>query len=402
MRAAAASPPIGMGRMLGFAAVGLLLVEVMFLAQGLRRHVWLADAAGAPLCRDFSVFWASGRLAGQGLASRAYDWPTVQGLMLAAGQAPGCTMPMFYPPSFLLWLTPLGWAPYAWAAGAWVAASLLAYLGAARLATPQPRLILFALAAPATVACLAVGQNGLLTAALAVAGLALLDRRPILAGLLLGALAYKPQFGVLLPVALVAAGRWKTIAAATASVLLGMVAAGLAFGWSTWPLFLQAIQGAGEQIVQAGALEDYKQQSVHALAHALGAGPAAAWAWQGAATLAAGVLVAWLWRRDGAWSCKAAGLLTAMLAASPYSGVYDFPLLAAAVVLLLSGAARVGLGSGLCLAGAYLAPLAYGHVPVPLGPAAYALLAAAIALQLRVSRPDGVTPGLSPRPLPAA
>jgi len=384
MRTPASSTPIDWGRMLGFAVFALLVLEFLLLAEGLRQNVWLADAAGRPLCRDFSVFWAAGRLAGQGLASQVYDWPAVREFLLMSGQAPGCTMPMFYPPSFLIWLAPFGLAPYAWAAALWVAASLLAYLGAIRLAAPQPRLMLLALAAPGVVACLAVGQNGLLTAALAVAGLALIDRRPILAGLLLGALAYKPQFGLLLPVALVAAGRWKTIAAAAVSVAAGGLLAGVAFGWSTYALFVQAMLGAGQQIVQAGALEDFKQQSVHALAHALGAGPAGAWAWQGAAALAAATGVAWLWRRGAPWPCRAAGLLTGMLAASPYSGIYDFPVLAAAVVVLLSARERpVRVVDGICLATAYLAPLAYGHVAVPIGPAVYALLALAIALRLR-------------------
>jgi hypothetical protein len=304
--------------------------------------------------------------------------------LLASGQAPGCTMPMFYPPTFLLWLAPFGLAPYAWAAAMWVAMTLLAYLGAMRLVGPQPRPMLLALTAPGVVACLAVGQNGLLTAALAVAGLALVDRRPIVAGLLLGALAYKPQFGLLIPVALVAAGRWKAIGAAAASVVAGLVAAGLAFGWSTYPLFLQAMLGAGQQIVQVGALEDFKQQSVHALAHALGGGPVIAWAWQGVAALAAGVGVAWLWRSGAPWPCRAAGLLTGMLAASPYSGIYDFPLPAAAVVIMLGARERpVGVAEGLCLAAAYLAPLVYGRVPVPIGPVACASLTLAIAVQLR-------------------
>ena len=48
------------------------------------------------------------------------------------------------------------------------------------------------------------GQNGFLTAALLGGALHWLDRRPWLAGVLIGCLAYKPQFGVLIPVALLA------------------------------------------------------------------------------------------------------------------------------------------------------------------------------------------------------
>ena len=43
--------------------------------------------------------------------------------------------------------------------------------------------------------------------------LVLLDARPVLAGVLFGLLAYKPQFGLLIPLVLIATGRWKTFAA---------------------------------------------------------------------------------------------------------------------------------------------------------------------------------------------
>ena len=39
------------------------------------------------------------------------------------------------------------------------------------------------------------GHNGFLTAALIGSALVVLDRRPVLAGVLFGLIAYKPQFG---------------------------------------------------------------------------------------------------------------------------------------------------------------------------------------------------------------
>lgn len=52
------------------------------------------------------------------------------------------------------------------------------------------------------------GQNSFLTAALLGGSLLLLDKRPIVAGVLIGLLSYKPQFGLLIPLVLVATGRW--------------------------------------------------------------------------------------------------------------------------------------------------------------------------------------------------
>ena len=52
------------------------------------------------------------------------------------------------------------------------------------------------------------GQNGFLTAALIGGALGLLERRPALAGICLGLLTYKPQFGLLFPFVLIADRRW--------------------------------------------------------------------------------------------------------------------------------------------------------------------------------------------------
>ena len=70
--------------------------------------------------------------------------------------------------------------------------------------------LLVAAAFPAVLVNIGHGQNGFLTAALLGGALLLLDRRPWLAGVLIGLLAYKPQFGVLIPIALLAGRRWST------------------------------------------------------------------------------------------------------------------------------------------------------------------------------------------------
>ena len=76
--------------------------------------------------------------------------------------------------------------------------------------------LLLALAFPAVFVNIGHGHNGFLTAALIGAGLLMLDRRPILAGILFGLMAYKPQFGVLIPLVLAATGRWRAFLAARA------------------------------------------------------------------------------------------------------------------------------------------------------------------------------------------
>ena len=43
-----------------------------------------------------------------------------------------------------------------------------------------------------------------------------LDRRPLIAGILFGLMAYKPQFGLMIPIALAAGGYWRSFSAAAA------------------------------------------------------------------------------------------------------------------------------------------------------------------------------------------
>ena len=69
-----------------------------------------------------------------------------------------------------------------------------------------------------------IGQNGFFTAALLIAGLVNLDRRPVLSGVLFGILTIKPQLGLLLPLMLVVSGRWRTIVSA-ATTTAALVAA---------------------------------------------------------------------------------------------------------------------------------------------------------------------------------
>ena len=78
--------------------------------------------------------------------------------------------------------------------------------------------LLVALAFPAVLINIGHGQNGFLTAALLGGALVVLERRPIMAGFMLGLLVYKPQYGLLLPLVLAVSGRWKCFASAAVTV----------------------------------------------------------------------------------------------------------------------------------------------------------------------------------------
>ena len=86
--------------------------------------------------------------------------------------------------------------------------SFLPYLAVMRAIVGRPFGLVLAVAFPVVLNNALVGQNGFLTAALIGGTLYLMPVRPVLAGICLGLLSYKPQYGLLFPLVLIAASQW--------------------------------------------------------------------------------------------------------------------------------------------------------------------------------------------------
>src|SRR5262249_50820021 len=143
--------------------------------------------------------------------------------------------------TLLLFTYPLGLMPYTIAFIVWVAATLLLYLAAVYAIIPRPAAVIAAITPYPVLMNILLGHNGFLTAGLIGLALAFTEYRPWLSGILLGLLSYKPQFGILFPIALLAARNWRVLVSATAmTVVFGIVAA-IAFGYEVWPSFVGAL-----------------------------------------------------------------------------------------------------------------------------------------------------------------
>jgi len=130
--------------------------------------------------------------------------------------------------------------------------------------------LLLAAAYPAVIINFGHGQNGLLTAGLFAGALATLDHRPWIAGVLFGLLIYKPQFGLMIPLALLASGRWRTIVAAAATMALLVLTTLLVFGPEIWGAFVASSKIARVALIESGDVGWYKVQSVLAWARMWG------------------------------------------------------------------------------------------------------------------------------------
>jgi hypothetical protein len=169
--------------------LGFELLAVLFLTAG--TYGWIVPL-DKPTTTDFVSFYAAGALADAGSPEAAY----VQPEHFAAEQratAPGIGYVFFYyPPIFLLLCAALARLPYLMAFGAFEGLTLAACLIVVKRIVGDRgwRGLIPALAYPAIFINVGVGQNGLLTAALFGGATLLIDSRPLLAGLLFGAVVY--------------------------------------------------------------------------------------------------------------------------------------------------------------------------------------------------------------------
>ena len=197
------------------------------------------------------------------------------------------------------------------------------------------------LAYPAMVIVVTHGQTSWLLAALLGTGLLLVRRQPVLAGLCLGLATVKPQFGVLVPLALIASREWKVVlvAASTALLLAGLSA--WAFGPQLWVEWLDA--SARAQIAMAdGAVGFGKMTSVFAALRLLGTASVAAYAVQAlVAAMVAALVVTHGWRKGWRPGLAALVLAGAPLA-TPFVLDYDMVLLAFPMLWLTGEGLRGG------------------------------------------------------------
>src|SRR5262249_31143255 len=155
---------------------------------------------------DFVNVWAAGKMALQGHPALAWDWNLQKQVELdLLKQDFVGYFAWHYPPPFLFVASVLAQFPYAVAFIGWAAVSFLPYLAMMRAVVGRGFGLVLAFAIPMVFNNALVGQNGFLTAALIGGTLYLLPVRPVLSGICLGLLSYKPQYGLLFPLVLIAA-----------------------------------------------------------------------------------------------------------------------------------------------------------------------------------------------------
>lgn len=345
------------------------------------------DPSGSPLFYDFSAFYQAGAFADAGHPLAAYD----DNAMIAAEHAafPGMTprLPWNYPPSFQLALMPLAALPYVAAWLIWTGLICGAYAAMTlKVARRDHRWLL--LLAPAVAINVLMGQNGLLSTALLGAGVLMLERRPILGGLVLGLLTYKPHFALLVPVVLLLSREWRAFAASAASALASIAVSALVLGVAPWLAFIQRALHP-MSVFSTSSSTASSVPSVMIMAQSLGlnaqVGAVCHWVVAGMASL----VCVWIWRRSKDGLVRAAALAAATVLVTPYLRLYDLALLALPIAAMLEPrTGKPSLGAQTLAAMAWVLPamLLFANPPVQLAPLAPIALLAVLFVR---SKADG-------------
>lgn len=325
-------------------AVIFLIVTLASFAVLIATSGGFRDRLGRPLGTDFMAFHVAGTIAIEDGGAAAYDAKTQYAEhQERLGEDAPPFWPYLYPPAFLFIAMALAPLPYLTGWLVWMGATLALYAAAMQKLAPGGFAALLALALPAVYTNFLHGQNGFVIAALFAFGLhSLFAGRPIIAGVALGLIAIKPQYGLLIPVALAAGGYWRAFAAAGATVAAQVALPTAIFGPEIWAGFFETMRAARTEIIEAGAIGFEKIQSVFAEARFLGAPVAFAYALQGLVAAALAFAVFRLWRGKAPAEIKGAGLVVAAVLATPYAVDYDLVILAPAMALLIREGIRAG------------------------------------------------------------
>ena len=325
-------------------------VAVIFLVFGIVATIALIatsngglDVFGRPLGTDFSNVYSAGQMVLDGRDAAAYvpvEQEKVQQAFFNDLEVPFYAW--HYPPFFLILAAGLAFLPYTLSWLTWMAATLPLYFVAMRRIIDGRTAMLATIGFPAVAVNFLHGQNGFLTAALIGGAMISLRSRPFAAGILIALLAYKPQFGVLIPIALLAGGYYRTFAAAAVTLAGMCVIATLAFGNEIWIAFYESRHFSQGFILEAGSTGWQKIQSIFSAVRMWGGSVNQAYFVQGILALFLTVSTIWIWRSKADHDLKAASLIVGSLLITPYMLDYDMVALAPALLFVTRYGLKVG------------------------------------------------------------
>ena len=308
------------GTAISLLAIFELIIVVLWLLYGAQRSF-----------NDFFGFWSFGRAAASGID--VYDISELRTFQNELTSAEHSWYPYFYPPSLLLPLIPLSAFPLRIAYIVWSVGGITAYIATTLGRRWRSTAGLSLLLAPTTLLTFIFGHSGLISSALLIGGLRQIEKRPILAGVLLGLLTAKPQNGLLVPVVLLAGRYWRVTGIASLVTLALVMSSGGVFGAAIWLDWLSAGPSNWRLFwVVFFGYAGHLMPTVAASMRQIGASSALADTAQVAVALGV-FFITWRICKRGITERTIPAVLVGTILVTPYMYIVDLPLMTAAIVM---------------------------------------------------------------------
>ena len=305
----------------------------------------LLDRAGNIKFQDFIQFYISARLITEGRTGDLYDQKIASAELHRIVQQPTrVVLPTVYGPQVSLLFIPLARLPFLAAASVWTATSVVLFFFCLhRIWKSCPNLrhysgmvVLSAICFPPFFHFFLRGQISVLVlACFTAAFLAFRSGSHWLAGAALGLLAFKPQFLVAIPLALLLAYAWKTLAALVITASAQLTLTWMYFGTAVMRAYVDTLLHIPRwiAIAEPGAAQA-QMHSLRSFWILLVPWPIAALTLYVVCSIVVVTIAVASWKSRGHLALRFSALVFAAVLINPHLFVYDLLVLAPALLLL--------------------------------------------------------------------
>lgn len=318
-----------------FEAVAIAIAVAMigfFISRAVYMH-GNSMPSGQPFLGDYMAFWSAGRAALDGHAHEIHERTMLWQVQQTIAPDVKFYAPWNSPPTFLMIVSALALMPYPISGAFFLISTTILFGFAIRRFLPDARALIFPLTSPTVMYQTATIQVGMLIAGINALALRWLDKRPHLAGALIGLFAIKPHIALLWPLFLALTGRWRVFISAAVAAVSFVVVAGLIFGFDTYLNWFESLNYS-QRLISEQRITTPAYASLYANLLGMHAPQALAIGLHAASAIA-GVIIACVVFRKGDVLLGGAALCATTLLVSPYLFFYDF-------TTLLLGAALLG------------------------------------------------------------